>query len=165
MEPSNFDPERDLSHLERPLEGLHPQAPALTRDRMLFEAGRATGRDQGRNRWLTATATLAFLVVGLSGLLAREHTQRQSLERTLAARLSEHVPTVLADKPTPPGLVVAASKPPEASPYSYLALSRRAQSGRLDDWPTNSATLPSGGRAERRPAPLKVRDSAESLNL
>jgi hypothetical protein len=165
METPNFDPDQAMSDLERPLRGLHPLAPALSRDRMLFEAGRAAGRAQGRNRRLAATSTLAALVVGLGGLLAREHTQRQSLERALAARVTEQVPTVVAAKPVPPTVVVAASEPPEVSPYSYLAMSRRAQSGHLDDWTPLPVNSPSRGDAERGVRPLSVRDLREALDL
>jgi hypothetical protein len=155
MEPPILDPDPTMNDPEHPLNALRPLAPALSRDRMLFEAGRATGRAQGRNRWFAATATLSTLIVALGGLLAREHTHRQSLERTLASRVTEHAPTV----------VVVASIPPEASPYSYLAMSRRAQSGHLDDWTRFPVSSPTRGDAKRRARPLSVRDLGEALDL
>jgi hypothetical protein len=122
-------PQDDLTDLERRLTALRPTAQALDRDRMLFEAGRASARGEGR-AWVLSAAASALMVVGLGVALARERSRALGLERDLIA--AGEVPAA------PPIAVTAAprepSPPVEVAPDSYLALSRRALAG-LDDLP------------------------------
>ena len=61
----NADHEKDLIALERRLAAWRPAGGALNRDRMLFDAGRATERAEGRLWcWRMATAVLVLLNAG-----------------------------------------------------------------------------------------------------
>jgi hypothetical protein len=79
--PSPF-PRDELTELERRLSNWTPTATALDRDRMLFEAGRASARSGAWGRPTTALAVgLAALAVALGGWAARERGQRRALAR------------------------------------------------------------------------------------
>lgn len=66
-------PEDDLTDLERRLRQWQPTALGLDRDRMLFEAGRATARAEIWG-WVPigSIAALLIVAVGLGVLVARE---------------------------------------------------------------------------------------------
>ena len=79
IEHPELEHEFDLSELERRLAAWRPAAGALDRDRMLYEAGRAAARADGRvQSWRLATAALVLLAVGLGGLLVHERSQRHA---------------------------------------------------------------------------------------
>jgi hypothetical protein len=120
-------PRDDLTNIERRLSALRPASGGLDRDRMLFEAGRASGRAEGRARaWALAAAASVLVAVGLGVGLARERSRALDLERAL-----------IAARGTPPAIAAPPPAPPRAigvAPDSYLALSHRALAG-LDDRP------------------------------
>ena len=118
-------PRDDLTDPARQLAALRPTARGLDRDRMLFEAGRASARADGRV-WVLSAAASALVVVGLGVALARERSRALGLERALIVEREVPAATTV---PTP--LPIA---PIEVAPDSYLALSRRALAG-LDDLP------------------------------
>jgi hypothetical protein len=122
-------PQDDLTDLERRLAALRPTARGLDRDRMLFEAGRASARAEGRI-WVLSAAASALVVVGLGVALARERSRALGLERAVAAT-----------RPTSPPITSPPVAPIEVAPDSYLALSRRALAG-LDDLPVTPSHPP-----------------------
>lgn len=110
------------TELEQRLAAWLPIAPALDRDQMLFEAGRASARAEARSRaWPCTALGLAILLVGLGGLFARERSQRLALENTLAARTTSP-PAELAVMP--PRDVLPAPSDERPGPNSYFVLSR-----------------------------------------
>ncbi len=66
----------ELTALETALAGLKPAAPGLDRDRLMYQAGRASARG-GRWLWPGTTAALAAAVVVLGGLLAARPALRE----------------------------------------------------------------------------------------
>ena len=75
-------PRDDLTDLERRLAALRPASGGLDRDRMLFDAGRASARAEGRARaWALSAAASALVAVGLGVGLARERSRALGLER------------------------------------------------------------------------------------
>jgi hypothetical protein len=152
--------EQGLNDLERPLEGLRPASPAgLARDRMLFEAGRASAESR-RRRW-AAAAALAAIAVGLGGLLAREREQRRGLEALLAER--DRAPALPAGvaPAAPDPVVVVAAVPPD----SYRALSLRISDGGLDELASSAPGLSRPGAPALPVAPLRVRDARGLLDF
>lgn len=153
MDTPGLDPEKDLNALERRLSPLNPVTGRLNRDRMLFEAGRASARATVRGRLLAgACALLAITVVTLGGLFALERTRRHELEVALAARDR--------DRGSSKGLSTfpVALTSVSASPYSYRELSRRVQAAELEEWESADMTDPPGRtRRDPEPAPLPVR--------
>ena len=159
MDPHEDLPECPLSDLERRLQRWRPLPGSLDRDRMLFDAGRASARAESWGRLGAAlAASFALVAVGLGGLLVRERGYRHALEVTLAERTRE---PVLAD-PAPPPLP---SRPAPARD-SYLALTRRILTTGLDDLPP-SASKVSRGELTDGPAPsfvpLRVRGGLMEL--
>ena len=141
-------PRDDLTDPERQLAALRPTARGLDRDRMLFEAGRASARAGDRARvWALSAAASALVVVGLGVALARERSRTLGLERALIVA-QEAAPAPRPPHATPP----EPSQPIEVAPDSYLALSRRALAG-LDDLPA-APSRPPGDLGP--PAPERV---------
>jgi hypothetical protein len=150
------DREPDLTALELRLAGWRPAAGALDRDRMLYEAGRATAA-AGARPWRLATAALLLVSLGMGGLAAQQRS-RLGLERALMAheqarRLElETALSIRADasrspiQDAAPAVEVAPSGPP--APGSYLVLTARLANG------FNDATWPGAGAIDREPAPL-----------
>jgi DNA-binding transcriptional LysR family regulator len=123
--------------MESRLLGWRPSAGGLDRDRMLFDAGRASARSSGRvGPWHSATVLLALLSTGLGLALLDATADRRDLRQALLARQIPvepipdpgPIPTApdVAPEPTPPG-PIADPRPPD--PSSYLALTRRLVSG------------------------------------
>ncbi|MBI1917027.1 MAG: hypothetical protein HYS12_20145 [Planctomycetes bacterium] len=79
-------PDAGLSTLEEALGRLTPLPGSLSRDRVLFEAGRASARPGRRWPLLAATSSLLATVLGLL-LLARPAPS--VVERTVLVRVSE----------------------------------------------------------------------------
>ncbi len=145
--------EGPLSDLERRLEQWRPLPGSLDRDRMLFEAGRASARAESWGRLgAVLAASFALVAVGLGGLLVRERGHRHALEVTLAERTRE---PVIADPVLPP-----LPSRPEPAPDSYLALTRRILTTGLDDPPPLASNARSGELPDRSApslTPLRVR--------
>jgi hypothetical protein len=145
----------DLTRLESRLADWAPSTPALNRDRVLFEAGRASVRP-GRSR--TCAAGLAVLAIAFGAWAVHERSQRRSLEvalreRTHALQLVQSRQVVAPEPSTP--------LPDRApAPDSYLSLSHRLATLGLDD--VRDASPPSDeARPLQRPAgvltPLSIR--------
>ena len=102
MDPLEDDPEVPLSDLERRLEQWRPASGSLDRDRMLFDAGRASARAESWGRLGAAlAASFALVAVGLGGLLVRERAHRHGLEVALAERTREPALPELVIPPAP----------------------------------------------------------------
>jgi hypothetical protein len=127
IDKSQPDQENDLTALERRLAGWRPAIGGLDRDRMLFDAGRAAARAEGRSRlWQLATAALVFVTAGLGGLLANERSLRLALETQVAAQTDPEKQQPLARISVQLGRI----EPP--GPKSYLALTSRLAKGVRD---------------------------------
>jgi hypothetical protein len=106
------------TELEQRLAGWLPAAPALVRDQMLFEAGRASARAEARGKlWPCTALGLAILLVGMGGLFVHERSQRLAL----AARTTG--PSVEIAVMPPRGMLPAPSDE-RPGPNSYFVLSR-----------------------------------------
>jgi hypothetical protein len=172
METDIPDREPDLTALERRLAGWKPSATALDRDRMLYDAGRASA---GVRAWRLATAVLLLASLALGGfatqqrarlgreqaLLAHERARRLELETALAAWTA-------APRPS------AADPPPVGAPAagSYLALTARLAADGIDaPWPAAESEPaprpPAVGPTadEWRPVPLRTQDIQRILDL
>jgi hypothetical protein len=155
-------PAREMNELEATLARLRPVAGALSRDRMLFEAGRASARFEARHRFLIATsASLLIALIGTGGLLLRERTRRHGLEMELGARNYELT--------APPADAVQPELLPrsEISPSSYLALSRHIQPAGLDELiPVVEGDGPGQPATDSAPiVPIRIRDTQRALDL
>ena len=130
--------EHDPSEFERRLASWLPAVTALDRDRMLFDAGRASARADARGKlWASAAVGLALLLAGLGVLFARERSQRLALERILAAGPPVQAPMLAA---TPMRVAVPASSgAARPDPSSYFVLTTRLASGTLDFPPASLA--------------------------
>lgn len=165
IEHPEIENEFDLSELERRLAAWWPASGGLDRDRMLYEAGRAAARADGRiHSWRLATAALALLTVGLGSLLAHERSHRRALE----------TPVAIA-KPAQPAREIAlpaSTETPAIEPSSYLALTLRLSRGNpdissldleLEPKPHRPATGPLQVLPQRRA--LQPRDLQRVLDL
>ncbi len=152
MDPLEDDPEAPLSDLERRMGRWRPASGSLDRDRMLFDAGRASARGESWGRLVGALAAcLALVALGLGGLLVRERGYRQGLEVALAERTREPAPREMV-APLPPFA--------EPAPDSYLALSRRILASGLEELPPTVSNAPRDEISERPEptlTPLSVR--------
>jgi hypothetical protein len=176
-----MDPDRDenpigpdLTALERRLSGWRPSAGSLDRDRMLYDAGRAAA-GAGARPWRLMAASLLLATLGLTALLAHEHSslgrerallaheraQRQELETALAARTGPSTATATE---------YAAAEPP--APSSYLVLTARLVAGVDDpapphviDDPERGAPAPAPERGPARPSPFRPQDLRRVLDL
>jgi hypothetical protein len=163
--PAPFSPE-ELTELERRLSGWAPTAAALDRDRMLFEAGRASARTGARIRLTTTLAAgLAALAVGLGGWAVREHAQRRALELALADR-SRALEVALAGRQPVPAVAPIPFDAP--APESYLVLTRRLATVGLDEPESPPKPLihdPRPTSPDRSLTPLSARRHRDLLDL
>jgi len=167
FEHPEIENEFNLNAMERRLAAWRPASGGLDRDRMLYEAGRAAARADGRvQSWRLATAALILMVVGLGGLMMHERSQRHAMEVALAARTrpSQSAPTV--------PLLSATTAIEPFAPSSYFALTSRLAQGNpdmsspdieLEPEPHRPATSPSDLLPQRRP--LQPRDLQRVLDL
>ena len=151
MDSLEDNPEGPLSDLERRLEQWRPASGSLDRDRMLFDAGRASARAESWGRLGAAlAASFALVAVGLGGLLVRERAHRHGLEVALAERTRE---------PALPELVSPLPPLAEPAPNSYLALSRRILASGLEELPPAASNAPRSEIPERPEPPLTPLDA------
>jgi hypothetical protein len=175
-DPGHEDPiGPELTALERRLASWQPSAGALDRDRMLYDAGRAS---VGVRPWRLAAAALLFATAGLGGLLVQQRSQlareralladerahRRELETALAARTGSPRPA----SPVPATTEVPVIGPP--SPSSYLVLTARLVGGDAassgvgaDPEPRVPARNPAGGPVH--PSAIRPRDFRRVLEL
>ena len=142
---SGFELDDGLKKIERQIQSWGPAGCGIDRDRLIYEAGRASLNVGPRPvLWRLATAASLLLAVGLGWAWIKERDQRQSVERELAAVrqvVSPDAP-VLADAPAPP------SHP--ADPSSYIVLTRDLR-GAAD--PLLAGEKAVGGGGPPRPLP------------
>jgi hypothetical protein len=162
MDTTEFNAPDNLSELERPLRALNPIAGNLSRERMLFEAGRASAQAAARVRLAVLTSVASVFIIGLTAFSFTERSKRHALELAIA-RFDRN-----REEPTSreiPPLSIASN---DSSPYSYRALSRLESSGGLLEWnPTAeaipAATNPTGAMSKHQP--LRVRDAGKLLQF
>jgi hypothetical protein len=150
------DTRDDLTDLERRLAGWQPASDRLDRDRMLFDAGRASARSEIRERaWAACSAILLLVSAGLGVQLVREHARREGLERTHATRSQPESPP----RTLPPPEIVPA-------PDSYLVLTHRLVAGLGDPPPPPSTQHQEAPEGRDSPlSPLRVRGLGETRDL
>ena len=158
-------PGNDPSGFERRLASWLPAASALDRDRMLFEAGRASARAEVRAKvWPTAALGLALLVIGLGSLFARERSRRLGLEKVMAARTHAQAPALAA---TPMRVAPRSPRVERPDPSSYFVLTLRLAAGDLE-LPAISPESKSEHQPDRTrptPPPLRPRGFERVLDL
>jgi hypothetical protein len=162
MDTTQFDPPDNLSELERPLRGLNPIAGNLSRERMLFEAGRASAQADARMRSVLFASVASVVIIGLAAFSFTERSKRHALE--LAMARSDQNRTEPASREIPP-LSIASN---DNSPYSYRALSRLESSSGLLEWDPTADAIPAtrnstGALSAQRP--LRVRDTGKLLQF
>ncbi len=178
---ANDEHEPDLSALANRLAAWRPSTGALDRDRMLYEAGRAAARPEASGRpWRLATAALAVVAIGLSGLLAHERSLLVHERIVLAQERSRHsaLGQVLAGRtetsgPSPSALGAGPTAAPERpAPSSYFVLASRLSTGVEEtSWPDfdnhAGSRRPAAGPLEAipQPAPLRPGDVERVLDL
>jgi hypothetical protein len=164
MQPTERNDPRDdaaLTGLERRLAGWRPEAGGLDRDRMLYEAGRASARASTR-RWASAFAASALVATGLGAALARERSERSGLQRALAARDRPE------QSPAPPSPALTPTLSAVPAPDSYWSLTRRIVAGLDEPAPVEPAGPRRSGppsRLEPPLSPLRGRGAEGLLDL
>lgn len=141
------EPPDDLAALERRLAGWRPATGTLNRDRMLFEAGRASvAGAPSVLAWRVAAGLFLAVSVGLGVELTLERSGRIEAERAVAIARAEAArrPSAVPAIEAPPSRPVAADPPPTPAPDSYFALTQRILSGNPP-----GASPRSGGPASR----------------
>jgi hypothetical protein len=161
------DHENDMTAFERRLAAWRPSGSPLARDRMLFNAGRATALDESRIRyWRLTTVALILVTSGLGVLLAQERSQRLALQTASAfrSRSAETAPIVSSSAPAP------AFEP--LAPISYFALTTHLMANDLETpaLPANNDARPvnpdpAHPRAPLGRRPLRSRDFNSVLDL
>ena len=163
MDRTERDPLDDRNALEQRLGQWRPAPLGLDRDRMMFEAGRASaGFDSLRLFALGSIAGLLLVALGLGGLFVHERSQRQAVEAELAAVLhSPNVDRATSAVPTVPVVVAA-------DPNSYLVLTRRMIDSAPDEIPfVASTSSPAQPLLPDEPplTPLRVRQIGRLIDL
>jgi hypothetical protein len=165
----------DLTALERRLAAWRPSAGALDRDRMLYDAGRAS---VGVRPWRLAAAALLLATTGLGGLLVQQRSQlareralladershRLELETALAARIEASRPSSQVTA------MVGAPAIEPLAPSSYLVLTARLTEGAADAASADADSerrkpAPDPAEGPLRTAPLRPRDIRRVIEL
>lgn len=123
------DEAHELNNLEGALRALKPASPALERDRLMFEAGKAAGSGPG---WLWPTATAAALLVALG--LSATLFLREPPERVVYVKVSEPPPV-----PEPIAIEIEPTKPAPPTRLAYLSLRERVLRDGVDGLPPPTA--------------------------
>jgi hypothetical protein len=134
----------------------------LNRDRMLFEAGRASAQAGARTRFLMLAAATLTVSLGLGLTLVRERSACHALELTIADLQRKQASTPIDSVASAP---VAAN---DSQPYSYRALSLVQFAGDSYE-PVHAKKSLQPGRAaagsSAREVPLRVRDTGKVLQF
>jgi hypothetical protein len=105
-----FPIDADLAALSAALGGLAPAAPALNRDRLLYEAGRRSARS--RPAWPIATVLFAALSAGLGARLATAPVPAPQIQIVDVSRPEAvHVRETIHTTNAPPTLVHSPAAP------------------------------------------------------
>lgn len=142
-----MNPPDNLDALAHRLAAWTPTPVSSGRDRMLFEAGVATGRRQVRGRLAAAAVAL---IIGSGGWIWHERTERHRLELTLIQRTSAQIPTFAA---TPSLVKLPIVNPLTAGPFSYVALRQRFLTNG-PDLPNPVAFVPHADRSPAHDGPM-----------
>jgi hypothetical protein len=157
MDTTGRDPENDLTGLEQQLARFRPAPIALERDKMLFEAGRASALAERRGRLgMSMAAIFALIAVGFGGLFVRERARLLALE----VRLKTDTREVVRQTPSTSPIPDRPYRPIE--PDSYLSLTRQFLSVGLDAAPQKVRQEPRESipaRPSQSTPPLRVRGS------
>ena len=104
--PPEPEDEPELSEIEAALGSLVPSRSRVDRDRVMYQAGRASSRPapSGRRPWIAVAASLGLVALGEAALLARAPSERVVFVR-------EPAPS-----PAGPALEVASVRPPASGP-------------------------------------------------
>jgi hypothetical protein len=168
IDKSHSNHENELTAMEARLAAWRPAAVALNRDRMLFNAGRAAAKAEGRSRlWQLVTAASVLVTVTLSGLLAHERSQRVALESKIPA------PTERRDPEPSTNALVQLAKFEPPGPNSYLALTSQLAKGARDlSWldveretGPRSSPPPASSKSTPNLQPLRPTDLERVLDL
>jgi hypothetical protein len=162
MDTTGFDARDDLSELEEPLKGLRPVTGDLSRERMLFEAGRAKAQADFRGRFLTLAAAAIVVIIGLGVFSFVERSKRHDLEVAIAVLEQRREPP--ASNAVPP-VSIATN---DDSPYSYRSLSLLEGSGGLREWEVAADAMQPASNstgADSEQTPLRVRDTGKLLQF
>ncbi len=102
-EPGEMTPDPELAALLHALRDMAPASGNLSRDRLLFEAGRASMRSAQRWVWPAAAAGFALLSVVFAGVLASEEPRVLVVERDVPVHVqaSSPPPPVRHEAPAP----------------------------------------------------------------
>jgi hypothetical protein len=158
------DPSEALDELETRLRSWQPSPAGLSRDRLLFEAGRAAAQQPGMGRggawrWQLATVAATILALGFGLGWHRERLERRAIE---VARNDVGSPV---DRPEIEQPLVSSGPaeklPPD--PCSYFVLVRQfseenADPGHLDRKPRLAPALPRSTPPAPRAIPMRPRD-------
>ena len=95
-------PEADLTAIEAALGSLAPSKSRINRDRLMFEAGRASVRPStaGRRGWVAVAASLALVASGEGVMLARRPAP-EVVERIVVVREPAIPPALAVPEPAP----------------------------------------------------------------
>jgi len=171
MSPSRQDPA--LSALESSLAELAPQQAAIDRDRLLFEAGRASALRRGMRSWIWpgTSALLAVVLLALAARIARGPAERivyvvresQPAADPLAG--GSHQAELVDEGTGGQGFAARDDRPPEGnSPgfdaLSYFALRQRVLTEGVDAIPELST---GGSRGEQPASGVTPRELAREL--
>jgi hypothetical protein len=163
MDPTKDSPEGDLTDLELRLRQWQPTSFGLDRDRMLFEAGRASARAE---IWggvpLGSIAALAIVAIGLGVLFVRERGERQALEVRIVEHSTAPKTPEMPIEPAP-ALAPIVERPP--APDSYLVLTRNMLSAGPEIMPSPAPDTTSVVPATNDEPPLRVRGSGSLINF
>lgn len=153
----------ELSDLERRLAAWRPAASgSLSRERMLFEAGRASAAPaaSGRAPWALA-ACLALACAGLGAGWAAERNGRVQAEKLVAGLTPRDTPTAIEPAPVIPPWPTEI-RPPD--PSSYLALTQRPEAVLSGAAAPEAGEVPDGTNAADAGS-LRVRGWSQALTL
>ena len=141
MSTDESEDQAGLSDLETALAALAPVRGRLDRDRLMYEAGRASARPSPR-KWMAVAASLALVAAGEGALLALRPEGRV-VERVVVVREPAGPPEV---RPVEVAEVVEAPapRPLEVGPTDRDRLAWQVLRYGLDGLPTSRASATSG---------------------
>ena len=170
-------PDDPLTPFELKIAAGRPNSTNLDRDRLLFEAGRASAISSGGRRlqvWRASAFAMLLMTGGLAGLLASERSRSNELALTLARLEVPESAVGDSDRPLDPESSDSSARfasgaesdrePEPIAPDSLLAMTRRIlEPERFDrpDPPPTAEPRPINPAPATRPATLRVRDWAK----
>jgi hypothetical protein len=141
--PEQERPDEDLTPLESVLQGLRPSSGTLSRDRVLFEAGRSAARPGRAWPTLAVLSTTVATVLALVLLFGRPGPQ--IVERTVVVQVPVPVPAPPAKEATPEEIEPDLPPPPAAATLGqtdYLQRRREILRWGIDMLPETPSRIP-----------------------